>query len=182
MQEALLWSQLPLRANDRCVEIGSAPGGACQALLERGCQVIGIDPAEMHPDVLAHEKFQHLRQKAAETRRRDLRGVRWLMADSNVAPNHTLDSVESIVQHQDVNIKGMLLTLKLIKWELADDLAEYVARIRSWGFQYVRTRQLAHNRQEICVAAFRNRGLTRFGKQKSTQRKKRPVKTRDTQT
>ena len=52
--EALRWSELPIAAGDRCVEIGSSPGGSCLALLERGLLVTGIDPAEMDPAVLAH--------------------------------------------------------------------------------------------------------------------------------
>ena len=92
--------------------------------------------------------------------------MRWLMADSNVAPTHTLDSVEAIVTHSDVHIRGMLLTLKLTNWELAEELQTHIARIRQWGFQHLRARQLVHNRQEICVAAMRNRGMIRFGNNK----------------
>ncbi len=36
--EALAWSQLPLRPGDHVVEIGSAPGGSCQRLLDIGMQ------------------------------------------------------------------------------------------------------------------------------------------------
>jgi hypothetical protein len=77
------------------------------------------------------------------------------MADSNVAPKHTLDTVEHIVTHRQVQIRGMLLTLKLPEWKLADSIPGYLARIRGWGYEPVRARQLAHNRQEICVAATR---------------------------
>jgi len=49
MEEALRWSQLPIPRGARVVEIGSAPGGASQALLARGLIVTGIDPAENGP-------------------------------------------------------------------------------------------------------------------------------------
>ena len=49
MEEALRWSQLPIPPGARCAEIGSAPGGSCQALLMHGHSVIGIDPAVMAP-------------------------------------------------------------------------------------------------------------------------------------
>ena len=42
IQEALLWSEAPLKSGDVVVEIGSAPGGASLALLNRGCTVVGI--------------------------------------------------------------------------------------------------------------------------------------------
>lgn len=162
MGEALLWSGLPTVPGERCVEIGSSPGGSCQALLDRGLTVVGIDPAKMHEDVLAHPNFTHVRARGADLKRREFRGTKWLMVDSNVAPKHTLDTVEHIVTHRQVQIRGMLLTLKLLEWELAECIPEYLARIRSWGYAYVRARQLAYNRQEICVAALRSRALRRL--------------------
>ncbi|MGA2256503.1 MAG: SAM-dependent methyltransferase [Thermoguttaceae bacterium] len=153
MEEALHWSQLPAAPGSRFAEIGSSPGGASQSLLARGFEVIGIDPAEMAPKVLENPKFRHIRRRAIAVPRRAFRKVRWLTADMNVAPNYTLDAIQAIVTHAEVNIRGMLLTLKLPEWRLACEVPDYLARIRSWGFNLVRARQLAHNRQEICVAA-----------------------------
>jgi 23S rRNA (cytidine2498-2'-O)-methyltransferase len=56
-----------------------------------------------------------------------------------------------------VSIRGLLLTLKLLEWELAEQIPDYLERIRSWGYPQVRARQLAHNRQEICVLALKTR-------------------------
>lgn len=153
MEEALLWAGFPLQEGDECVEIGCAPGGSCQALLERGMRVTGIDPAEMHPAVLGNPAFVHVRKRGAEVRRREFRHTRWLFADMNVAPNYTLDTVEAIVTHAAVNVRGVMLTLKLLDWSQAEHLPEYLARVRCWGFADVRARQLHHNRQEVCVAA-----------------------------
>jgi 23S rRNA (cytidine2498-2'-O)-methyltransferase len=161
MREALLWSGIPLREGDRCVELGSAPGGASQALLEDGLLVTGVDPAEMDPRILAHPRFTHVRKRGAEVRRRDYRAFEWLVADSNVAPTHTLDTVESIVKHPSTHIQGMLLTLKLLDWQLAGELVRWVHRVRSWGYEDVRCRQLASNYQEVCLAALRSRGMRR---------------------
>ncbi len=155
MEEGLRWSRMPVRRNERACEIGCAPGGSCQSLLQRGLQVIGIDPAEMHPAVLDHPNFRHLRMRGNEVKRRELRGVRWLMTDMNVAPNYTLDTVEALVMHDEVEVEGMLLTLKLLDWKQADDAEEYRARVQSWGFSKIRMRQLQHNRREFCLFAMR---------------------------
>ncbi len=114
---------------------------------------MGIDPAEMHPTVLGHPGFTHVRRRVAEVRRREFRKVRWLMADMNVAPGYTCDAVESIVTHREISIRGMLLILKLIDPSHADHMPEYLARVRGWGYNVVQARQLQHNRQEVCVAA-----------------------------
>ncbi len=157
MEEALRWSRLPIAPGQRAVELGCSPGGSCQALLRRQLHVTGIDPAEMHPAVLAEPHFTHVRKRAADVRRRDFRGVDWLLADMNVAPAYTLDTVEAIVRHPSVRVRGLLLTLKLIDWKLAEEVPVFLERIRSWGFPYVRARQLQYNRQEFCVAALRRR-------------------------
>jgi 23S rRNA (cytidine2498-2'-O)-methyltransferase len=153
MEEALRWSRLPIRRGARVAEIGCAPGGAAQALLARGCEVLGVDPAAVDPRVLDHPSFRHVRGRAREVRRREFRKVRWLVVDINAAPPVTLDVVQDIVTHPQVQVRGMLLTLKLADFSQADQLAEWSFRIRGWGYNIVRARQLAHNRQEICLYA-----------------------------
>lgn len=155
MEEALVWSGLPVQSGDNCVEIGSAPGGSCQALLRRGLRVTGIDPADMDEKLSNHPYFRHIRGRAKDLKRREFSKVKWLMSDASVVPKYTLDTVEAIVRHESVNIEGLLLTLKMTNWNLADQIGEYHKRIRSWGFGSVRSRQLAFNRREICVAAMR---------------------------
>lgn len=155
IEESLLWSELPVQPGDVCAELGCAPGGSAQALLERGAKVLGVDPAEVDPAVLENSNFEHIRRRSKEVPKRTFTPVRFLFSDMNVAPNYTLDSVEAIVTHPDVKIEGVLLTLKLIEWEQASHISEYLDRIRGWGYPVVRARQLQHNRQEICVVATR---------------------------
>jgi 23S rRNA (cytidine2498-2'-O)-methyltransferase len=156
MEEALRWSRLPIPRDARVAEIGSAPGGASQALLARGYTVTGIDPADMAPAVLQHPRFTHIRKRSTQVRRREFRKIRWLTVDMNVAPSYTLTAVEAIVTHPQVNVRGLLLTLKLPQWKLAEHVSEYLERIRSWGYNQVRARQLQHDRREICVAALQS--------------------------
>ena len=153
MAEALLWSELPLAAGDQCVEIGSAPGGSCLALLERGCTVVGLDPAAMYAAILAHPRFTHVRARARDAKRSVFDGCRWLIADANVAPTYTLDTVEPIVTAPGARVQGLVLTLKLTDPELAARLPAFEGRVRAWGYRRVRTRQLGFNRQEVCLAA-----------------------------
>jgi 23S rRNA (cytidine2498-2'-O)-methyltransferase len=149
--EALEWSQLPIRAGDRCVEIGSSPGGSCLALLERGLVVTGIDPAEMDAQVLAYPTFTHLRARAKDVKRSVFRDCRWLVMDANVAPNYTLDTLDGLLTQAGVRPEGLVLTLKLTDSKLAAKLPAVAERIRRHGYRRVRMRQLAFNRQEICA-------------------------------
>jgi 23S rRNA (cytidine2498-2'-O)-methyltransferase len=164
LEEALRWSGLPIAAEDECVEIGCAPGGASQALLDRGLFVTGIDPAAVDPVVLAHPRFRHLKKRGKDVRRHEFLGVRWLVADMNIAPEATLDEVEAIVTHPGVTIRGLILTLKLSEWSVAERLPEFTARVRSWGLRDVRVRQLVTGGQEVCLAALRRKELRRLGR------------------
>lgn len=162
MQEALQWSALPVARGDLCVELGCSPGGASQALLEHGLRVLGVDPAEVDDEVREHPQFTYIRRRSSEVPHKQLRGVQWLAADMNVAPTYTLDAVEEVVKNPQTNVRGMILTLKLADWKLADELPKLVARVRGWGYRDVRTRQLAFNRQEFCLVALRSRGQRRI--------------------
>jgi 23S rRNA (cytidine2498-2'-O)-methyltransferase len=155
MAEALAWSGLAVAPGQVAAEIGCAPGGASQALLDRGLHVTGIDPALVDPRVAAHPHFTQVRKRGHEVRRREFRKTRWLFADINLPPAYTLDTLEAIVTHREVHVRGLIANLKLADWALAEDLPAWLARVRSWGFAQVRARQLHHNRREVCVAAMR---------------------------
>jgi 23S rRNA (cytidine2498-2'-O)-methyltransferase len=172
LKEAIMWAGFPIAEGDICAEIGSAPGGASQLLLEMGAQVIGIDPAEMD---FEHDNLVHIQRRGHEVKKRDFRNVQWLFADINMVPTYTLDTVSEIVAHSSVDIKGLALTLKLTNWEMLEKVPEWIARIKGLGFKLVKTRQLAFNRQEICLIAAKDRFLLRAGKQKLESVKKAPA-------
>jgi hypothetical protein len=84
-----------------------------------------------------------------------------------------LDAAEAAVKTAGASIRGLLLTLKLPEWELFDELPSYMDRIRGWGYRDVRVRQLAFNRQEVCVAALRSRGQRRVLRRGANRRLRR---------
>jgi 23S rRNA (cytidine2498-2'-O)-methyltransferase len=150
--ESIAWSGFDFAAGDVAVEIGSAPGGACGRLLELGLKVIGIDPAEMDERIAQHPRFKHLRARAGDLPRREFRGAKWLLADSNVRPEKTLTTIENIVTHRECSLSGMLLTMKLGNYAAAAEIPKWDERIRKWNPVDVQVRQLARNRCEVCFA------------------------------
>ncbi|MDR0336291.1 MAG: SAM-dependent methyltransferase [Planctomycetaceae bacterium] len=156
-EEGIRWSDFPISQGDCCLDIGAAPGGGSQVLLSRGAKVLGVDPAEMNPIILNHPNFTHIRNKINQTKRSLYRNVDWIIADINVAPNYTLDVLEEPATRKDIPLRGMLFTLKLFQWSLVEHLPTYIERLRSWGFDEVRVKQLVFNRQELMVAARRCR-------------------------
>jgi 23S rRNA (cytidine2498-2'-O)-methyltransferase len=150
--EGHLWSGIAFRSGDRCLDIGASPGGCSQYLLQQGMSVFGVDPGAVYPAVLDHPQFTHIRSRIRDTKRSLFRDVQWITADMNVAPNYTLEVLEEAVAKTEGSVRGLLFTLKLLRWELADKLPELLDRIRTWGFPNVRMKQLVFNRQEIMAA------------------------------
>lgn len=175
MVEALLWSSLPMTRGDEIIELGCAPGAAAQALLERGYYVIGIDPADVAPMVASHPHFAHVKKRARDVRFSEVQGASWLTADMNVPPEQTLDDVERLVRGRDMTIRGLLLTLKLLDWDLLEGMPEWIRRVQSWGYRDVRLRQLAFNRREICLAATRSRGQRRMRRRSQSKSLGKPI-------
>ena len=165
-RESMIWSRFPFQKNDTCLEIGCAPGGSVQALLEENLNVVGIDPAVVDPTIAEHENFIQIQKRGSEVKKKMLADARWLFSDSNVAPKHSLDTIEDIVTNQHVHIQGMIITIKLLQEKLSGEIETYLERVRNMGFKYVRARQLAFNRNEVCVVALRRKSLLRFGKRK----------------
>jgi len=152
--EGLLWSGITFDSADHCLDIGASPGGCSQFLLQQGVKVFGVDPGAIHPAVLDHPRFTHIRSRIKEAKRSLFRDIRWITADMNVAPNYTLEVLEEMITSIP-NLQGLLFTLKLTRWELAGTLPALLDRIRTWGFSDVRAKQLVFNRQEIMVAVHR---------------------------
>lgn len=154
LEEAVSWSHLPLRAGQVAVEIGSAPGGASWALLQRGLHVVGVDPGEMAPQVLSARGFSHLQLSLGELRREQLpRHVDWLLMDVNLAPQVALHGIRRIVSTLRPTLRGVLFTLKLNDWKMAAEVPALCARIANMGLANVRATQLPSNRREICAVA-----------------------------
>ena len=150
--ESIVWSGFEMKPDDLVVDVGSAPGGASGRLLELGFRVMGIDPAEMDERIANHTKFRHVRARAGDLPRKDFRGAKWMLVDSNVTPDKTLVTVENIVTNQHSNLKGLILTLKIGDYKYAYLVDNWIRRAKSWGARDVKVRQLARNRCEVCVA------------------------------
>jgi len=156
LDEAIATFGVDLRAGQRAVELGASPGGACQRLLEAGLKVVGIDPALVDERVAAHPNFEQWRMRARDVKVKDFRGFDWIVADMNIDPKSTLESIGRIVTAAGVKPTGIIATLKLPDWSRAEELPGWLDQFREWGFTS-RARQISTGGREICVVALRSR-------------------------
>jgi 23S rRNA (cytidine2498-2'-O)-methyltransferase len=170
LEEAITWAKAPIYPGDIAVEVGSAPGGASYALLQRGVKVVGVDPAEMDPIVLSSPNFIHLKQPIDTVRRKDLPdSIQWILLDMNVQPRVSLSSIERMLKPGVVgslgpilgSLLGVILTVKLNEWKLADQIPHFVERVRRMGMTRVKAVQLASHRQEVLIFGLTRKGATR---------------------
>ncbi len=168
LEEALIWSQAPLRPGDTAVEIGSSPGGASYALLRRGVEVIGIDPAKMAPVVLDYNKdlpgnhFVHLQRPMSLVQRGDLpTTLHWVLLDVNLAPQVALITARRLAAHPRPALMGVLLTLKLDDWKALRHVPRLLKSVASMGMLSVKATQLPSNRMELFVCGLTRQGLAR---------------------
>lgn len=160
--EGLMWSGINVTRGDTCAEIGSAPGGSCQRLLELGADVVAIDPADLHESIRKHKRLTHLKMRGKEVPHRSLSKVSWLLVDSNVTPTHALDTVEALSSSEHTRFRGLLLTLKFSNPDMVDELDTHVQRVKAMGYKFVKTRQLAYGRREIFLLALKQKSVRRF--------------------
>ena len=174
LEESVRWAQAPLKAGDVAVEIGSAPGGASYALLQRGISVVGIDPGDMDPRVLRFRSmgnpgevwFKHIQKTVATVPRESLpASIHWLLLDMNVAPSVSLFAVDRLVSRID-SLLGVLLTVKLNDWKFADQIPSMLDHVKAMGMVRIRAAQLSHHRQEIAIFGLTRKGLLRLQKER----------------
>jgi len=167
LEEALVYADVPVRAGDVAVELGSAPGGASFALLRRGLDVHGVDPGAMDPVVLdynqrGHNRFTHHACTMSHVQRRDLpRALQWIVADVNLAPQIALQTVRRLGARPRPALLGVLLTLKIDNWKAMRHLPGWLRQVEAMGMTEVGTTQLSRNRMEVFAYGLTPAGVTR---------------------
>jgi len=151
----------PMVAGRTAIEIGCAPGGAVWAMLERGMNVVGVDPGAMDPriDALAKadpKRFHHLSMPVGAVRESLLpETVDYLLLDANLAPQVAFRSALRLAAMRKKTLRALIFTLKMNDWSYLQNLTSFTERARELGFEEIRARQLASNRREVCFVAKR---------------------------
>ena len=154
--EGLAWAGVKLRPGELVLEIGAAPGGGTQALLDRGAIVVAVDPTPLAPALMERNDVVFLQRPISEVKASDLPGpVAWIACDVNIPPSELLDVLRRLVLHLRPSLRGLLLTIKLSDDRVVTDLPRLLTHIEGLGFPNVRATRLPSNRREVFVAAIR---------------------------
>lgn len=132
------------------LDLGAAPGGWSRVLLERGLQVIAVDPADLHPSLANHSLVTHVKETAQSYLRRSV------TAKFDVIVNDMrMDALESaalmVALHSYLKAGGFaVMTAKLAERHAQRAVREVLDTL-SRRYAVVGARQLFHNRSEVTI-------------------------------
>lgn len=156
LEEALLFCDVEMRAGERAVELGSAPGGMTLAMLKKGVNVASVDPGAMDPGVLAFvgpggARVEHLSiPVGALDPARLPKPVDWIVVDMNLAPPVSFRYTQRVIEARRPR-RGVVLTLKLNDARARGTIGPLLERFRAMRFSRVHATQLPTNRTELTV-------------------------------
>ncbi|MBO7746035.1 SAM-dependent methyltransferase [Paenibacillus sp. MWE-103] len=130
------------------LDIGAAPGGWTQLLLERGLRVTSIDPAELHPKLDGYPRLTALKKNASDVTFApgsfDL-----LVCDMSWSP---MQMAKLVLEKTDALREGAaaVITIKLMHKKPLQTIRDVVAKLET-AFELRKAKQLFHNRDEMTI-------------------------------
>ncbi|HRI51319.1 MAG TPA: 23S rRNA (cytidine(2498)-2'-O)-methyltransferase RlmM [Pseudomonadota bacterium] len=153
LTEALAWLGHGPQAGEVCVDLGAAPGGWSQVLLERRCHVVAIDPGRMAPHLVG--RLEHLRTNAF-TFEPEL-PADWVLCDMAYRPLEVAGLLAKWGRRRWAQF--LLANIKLPMNRRVDMLARVREILTTGGWTGLRMRQLYHDRDEVTLSGWRGFGV-----------------------
>lgn len=141
-----LWEALTLlgehpRPGERCVELGSAPGGWTWVLQGLGARVLSVDKAPLDPKIGALPEIEHLLESGFNLDPAGIGNVDWLLSDMACYPERLLALVRRWIQES--TCRRIICTLK---FQSGTDYAVANEFAAIYGGRLV---HLFHNKHEL---------------------------------
>jgi 23S rRNA (cytidine2498-2'-O)-methyltransferase len=150
LEEALAWMGEGIRAGERCVDLGAAPGSWAHVALRRGARVVAVDRAVLAPQVARAPGLVQVRSDGFAYRP-ESPPVDWLLCDIIAAPARSLELVDRWASERWC--RALVVHLKFkgqSDYELAGRALEILGRA---GYRQRRVKHLFHDRNEVTVMA-----------------------------
>lgn len=140
-----LWEALTIhgavpKKNERCIDLGSCPGGWSWVLSTLGCPVISVDKAPLDPKIEKIKNIQFLKKDAFKLKPDEVGKIDWLFSDIICEPARLLELVEL---WKNSGVKNFVCTIKF-KGKTDFEVVERFKAIT--GSKLV---HLYHNKHEI---------------------------------
>jgi 23S rRNA (cytidine2498-2'-O)-methyltransferase len=153
LSEALAWLGHGPQAGEVCVDLGAAPGGWSQVLLDRRCHVVAIDPGRLAPHLQG--RLEHLRMNAFSFEPEI--PADWVLCDMAYRPLEVAALLAKWGRKRWAQF--LLANIKLPMSRRVDMLARVREILQTGGWTGLRMRQLYHDRNEVTLTAWRGFGI-----------------------
>jgi 23S rRNA (cytidine2498-2'-O)-methyltransferase len=164
--EALEEFDVALPACGHALDLGAAPGGWTRLLLEAGLTVTAVDPALLDKRLVRHPHLIHYRGYAEDYLEAAINKhqsfdviVNDMRMDARDAARLLVTASPCLRQHGFI-ISTLKLPHEARTIHPLSTLREALSILEE-GYDYVRARQLFHNRQEVTILAVRPRSTRR---------------------
>ncbi len=149
--EAFAWTNYKPADDEVALELGSAPGGASYAMVERGIKVYGVDNALMDEKLMKNTLFVHIKEPMQKVRDEHIpRPCHLLVSDVNVMPSLILAQLRRFMSLRP-GIKNVFYTLKIGDKISVTEILKHVETFKKFGFREVGVTQLPSNKSEILL-------------------------------
>ncbi|SFI32424.1 23S rRNA (cytidine2498-2'-O)-methyltransferase [Paenibacillus sp. UNC496MF] len=130
------------------LDIGAAPGGWTQLLLERGLRVTAIDPAELHPKLDGYPRLTALKKNASDVTFAQ-GSFDLLVCDMSWSP---MQMAKLVLEKTDALREGAVavITIKLMHKKPLQTIRDVIAKLET-AFELRKAKQLFHNRDEMTI-------------------------------
>jgi len=144
LKEALAKFNIKLDENGVALDIGAAPGGWTNILVDYGFDVVAVDPGDLHSDLQNHPKVKHYKCRIENLIFDNYFDI--IVNDMNVDPNITaeiMNSLSPMLKEGGIAI----VTIKLPN-NPEKGISEAI-QIMGDKYDILETKSLFHNRQEV---------------------------------
>lgn len=128
------------KQNEKCLDLGSSPGGWTWVLAKLGCQVLSVDRSELTPELMRDPLVKFESGDAFRYRPKQVGSLDWLVSDVICYPEKLYGFVEEWINSGQC--KNFVCTIKF----QGDSDPAWIARFRALGGEVV---HLSHNKHEV---------------------------------
>jgi 23S rRNA (cytidine2498-2'-O)-methyltransferase len=149
--EAFTWIGRAPEAGEVCVDLGAAPGGWTAVLLDRRCQVIAVDPAQLAPELRGRKGVVHVKASAFDFAPDE--PADWLFCDMAWRPLEVAALLAKWARRRWATT--LVANVKLPMKQRVELVRRVLAIVTEGGWRDARARQLYHDREEVTLTAWR---------------------------
>jgi 23S rRNA (cytidine2498-2'-O)-methyltransferase len=155
LAEALVWLDRQPELNDRCCDLGAAPGGWTWVLLERRAKVVAVDLGALDKSLTGRKGLEHVRVDAFKYEASAEDPYDWLLCDMAFRPLEVAGLLAKWARRRWA--RQLVANIKLPMKKKAEVLLRVRDILEDGGWESLRVRQLYHDRDEVTIGAVRLR-------------------------